>query len=70
MALFCGQGRLKGTCLTLRKYWERSNRAIHGLEELLPLVYSELRKLAAAGMAANVLITLQATALVHEAYMH
>jgi RNA polymerase sigma factor (TIGR02999 family) len=38
--------------------------------ELLPLVYEELRKLAAAKMAAEVPgHTLDATALVHEAYM-
>src|SRR5210317_304192 len=39
-------------------------------EQLLPLVYEELRKLAAAKMAKeNPGQTLQATALVHEAYM-
>jgi RNA polymerase sigma factor (TIGR02999 family) len=39
-------------------------------EELLPLVYEELRKLAAARMAAEAPDhTLQATALVHEAYV-
>lgn len=39
-------------------------------EELLPLVYEELRKLAAVRMAAeNPGHTLQATALVHEAYL-
>ena len=39
-------------------------------EELLPLVYDELRKLAAIKMAGeNPGQTLQATALVHEAYM-
>jgi len=38
--------------------------------ELLPLVYDELRKLAAARLAAEQLgQTLQATALVHEAYL-
>ena len=38
--------------------------------ELLPLVYEELRKLAAARMAAEAPAqTLQATALVHEAYL-
>jgi RNA polymerase sigma factor (TIGR02999 family) len=38
--------------------------------ELLPLVYNELRKLAAARMASEKLgQTLQATALVHEAYL-
>src|SRR6186997_3675466 len=38
--------------------------------ELLPLVYDELRKLAAARMAAEKPgQTLQATALVHEAYL-
>ncbi len=39
-------------------------------EQLLPLVYDELRKLAAARMAAeNPRHTLNATALVHEAYL-
>ena len=39
-------------------------------EELVPLVYEELRKLAAAKMAQQVPgQTLQATALVHEAYL-
>jgi RNA polymerase sigma factor (TIGR02999 family) len=40
-------------------------------EELLPLVYEELRKLARAQMANEKPgQTLQATALVHEAYLH
>jgi len=39
-------------------------------DELLPLVYDELRKLAAAKMAQeNPGQTLQATALVHDAYL-
>ncbi len=39
-------------------------------EELLPLIYDELRKLAAARMAQESPDhTLQATALVHEAYL-
>ncbi len=39
-------------------------------EKLLPLVYDELRKLAAAKMAEeNPGQTLQATALVHDAYI-
>jgi RNA polymerase sigma factor (TIGR02999 family) len=37
--------------------------------DLLPLVYDELRKLAAARMAVEPDQTLQATALVHEAYL-
>lgn len=42
----------------------------HASEELLPLVYDELRKLAAARMASERADhTLQATALVHEAYV-
>ncbi len=42
----------------------------HAAEQLLPLVYDELRKLAAAKMAQeNPNQTLQATALVHEAYI-
>lgn len=42
----------------------------HAAEQLLPLVYEELRKLAAAKMAREKPDqTLQATALVHEAYL-
>ena len=42
----------------------------HAAEQLLPLVYNELRKLAAEKMAReNPGQTLQATALVHEAYV-
>jgi RNA polymerase sigma factor (TIGR02999 family) len=42
----------------------------HAAEQLLPLVYNELRKLATAKMAAEAPgQTLQATALVHEAYV-
>ena len=42
----------------------------HATAELLPLVYDELRKLAAARLAAEKPgDTLQATALVHEAYL-
>lgn len=42
----------------------------HAAEQLLPLVYDELRKLAAARMAQESPDhTLQATALVHEAYV-
>jgi RNA polymerase sigma factor (TIGR02999 family) len=42
----------------------------HAAEQLLPLVYAELRKLAAAKMAQEKPgQTLQATALVHEAYV-
>lgn len=42
----------------------------HAAEELLPLVYTELRRLAAAKMARESPgHTLQATALVHEAYL-
>jgi RNA polymerase sigma factor (TIGR02999 family) len=42
----------------------------HAAEQLLPLVYEELRKLAAAQMAAEAPgQTLQATSLVHEAYL-
>ncbi len=42
----------------------------HAAAELLPLVYQELRKLAAARMAAESFgQTLQPTALVHEAYL-
>lgn len=42
----------------------------HAAEQLLPLVYEELRKLAAARLASEKPgHTLQATALVHEAYL-
>src|SRR5271157_4208399 len=42
----------------------------HAAADLLPLVYDELRKLAAARMAAeSPCYTLDATALVHEAYL-
>jgi RNA polymerase sigma factor (TIGR02999 family) len=42
----------------------------HATQQLLPLVYEELRKLAAARMEAeSVDHTLQATALVHEGYL-
>src|SRR6187397_2306197 len=42
----------------------------HAAEQLLPLVYDELRKLAAVRLAQeNPGQTLQATALVHEAYL-
>src|SRR6266702_3423047 len=42
----------------------------HAAEELLPLVYDELRKLAAQKLAQEIAgQTLQATALVHEAYL-
>lgn len=70
--------RLKGT-LTMA---EKSNRRVTDLlarasdgdprvsEELLPLLYGELRKLARARMAFEKPgLTLQPTALVHEAYM-
>lgn len=43
---------------------------VHAAEQLLPLVYEELRRLAALKMAQeNPGQTLQATALVHEAYV-
>ncbi len=43
---------------------------VSSASELLPLVYAELRKLAAARLAKEAgPITLQATALVHEAYL-
>src|SRR5688572_33194291 len=42
----------------------------HAAEQLLPMVYEELRKLAAAKLVQeNPGHTLQATALVHEAYI-
>ena len=42
----------------------------HAAEQLLPLVYDELRKLAAQKLAQEAPgLTLQATALVHEAYL-
>src|SRR5438874_5139341 len=43
----------------------------HAPDELLPLVYDELRRLAAQRLAQeNPGQTLEATALVHEAYVH
>jgi RNA polymerase sigma factor (TIGR02999 family) len=43
----------------------------HAAQQLLPLVYDELRRLAATRMAAESPgHTLEATALVHEAYLH
>jgi RNA polymerase sigma factor (TIGR02999 family) len=54
------------TCLLDRAQQDDSKAA----EELLPLVYEELRKLAAAKMAREKPgHTLQATALVHEAWL-
>lgn len=48
--------------------YAKGNRAV--LDELLPLVYSELRRLAHSYLAReNQGITLQTTALVHEAYL-
>ena len=48
----------------------RSSKATQGAEQLLPLVYDELRKLAAQKLAQEKPgQTLQATALVHEAYL-
>ena len=41
----------------------------HAAADLLPLVYTELRKLAQARMAREPAQTLQPTALVHEAYL-
>ena len=42
----------------------------HAVEELMPLVYDELRRLAAARMAReSAALTLQPTALVHEAWL-
>lgn len=43
--------------------------AAHAPNELLPLVYEELRKLAAARMRGGTSHTLQPTALVHEAWL-
>jgi len=49
---------------------QRLDRDPHAASELLPLVYEELRQLAAAKMAReNPGQTLQATALVHEAWL-
>lgn len=48
--------------------WGRGDKA--ALDELMPLVYDELRKLAASYLRRNAGVnTLQATALVHEAYV-
>ena len=57
--------------MTLHKYSRRSNTVIPPPpSDLLPLIYDELRALAAAKMAdESPDNTLQATALVHEAYI-
>jgi len=54
-----------------REFWRTSNAATRGLpSKLLPLVYEELRKLAAVRLAQEKPgQTLQATALVHDAYL-
>src|SRR6476469_3287279 len=53
-----------------RILWQIEQGDPQAAEKLLPLVYDELRKLAAAKMAQEKSgQTLQATALVHEAYM-
>jgi RNA polymerase sigma factor (TIGR02999 family) len=46
-----------------------SPKNLHDADELLPLVYTELRRLAAARLANGPAQTLQPTALVHEAYL-
>lgn len=52
----------------LLKDWEKGDRA--ALDEMLPLVYSELKRLASYYLSReNAGHTLQTTALVHEAYM-
>ena len=52
----------------LLKNWEKGDRA--ALDEMLPLVYSELKRLASYYLSReNAGHTLQTTALVHEAYM-
>ena len=58
-------------CPTSRESFPQSSRAIlRPSEQLLPLVYEELRRLAAQKMAQEKPgQTLQATALVHEAYL-
>lgn len=58
-------------CPTSRVSYRRSSRAIRKPpRKLLPLVYDELRKLAATKLAQEKPgQTLQATALVHEAYL-
>ena len=64
-ALFNDQA--KGDVTQVLQSFDQSGRAA---EELLPLVYGELRQLAAARMAGQLAgQTLQATALVHEAWL-
>src|SRR6516164_1720898 len=54
----------------LQKTWVQVLSGISAAEQLLPLVYDELRKLAAQKLAQEKPgQTLQATALVHEAYL-
>lgn len=62
------------SCTPLKEVTQLLQRAEHGdpraAEELLPLVYQELRKLAAARMVQEAAgHTLQPTALVHEAWL-
>ena len=69
-----GQSRCspsRNPCPTLPASCRKSNPAIRqAAEKLLPLVYDELRKLAAAKLAQEKPgQTLQATALVHDAYL-
>lgn len=55
------------TITSLLEGWRRGND--EAFNELLPLVYSELRRLAARGRSAPDDDTLRPTALVHEAYL-
>jgi RNA polymerase sigma factor (TIGR02999 family) len=51
----------------LLEEWSRGDRG--ALEQLLPIVYAELRRLAASHLRWQVSGTLQPTALVHEVYL-
>lgn len=67
--LECGRRMQNGRITELlEEYAAKDNRA--ALDELLPLVYDELRRIAASYLRReNAIHTLQPTALVHEAYM-
>ena len=63
-----GSGEIRGDVTQILSAIEQGDG--QAAEQLLPLVYEELRKLAAAKMAQEKAgQTLQATALVHEAYL-
>ncbi len=63
-----GENRRLGEVSVLLKRWGKGDEAV--VDELLPLVYNELRSIAGAYLARERAgHTLQGTALVHEAYL-